>query len=376
MNKKLFWICVILIIIVSMCPLLIVTFWQDTSVDGEETALELSLNTEEEQQDEVVITAVAKGVNAKKVMITLPDGSSYSGGSATYTVTENGEYLFSMETNQGEKIENRIEVTNTKQEAKGKAYLPSGFSYLQENTESGNTIISDESGNEYVWIPVENGKFKKNQEESSEDEEIVNEFLESVNKYYGFYIGRYETTIYTKEKQKNDTQNNIENATQKNTTTKYIASSMKGQIPWTNINYSKAKKAAANSAKEFGYTDCQTALVNSYAWDATLEYMDENIKNYSTSVNYGNYSGEVLETGSTENDKVNEIFDMAGNVREWTTESYSEGEDSKNVVKYRTVRGGNARFKESASSYNIMEESTLDAMLGFRMVLYRTASQT
>ena len=112
----------------------------------------------------------------------------------------------------------------------------------------------------------------------------------------GYYIARYE-------------------ASRKNTK----AASVKGVNPWVSITQQKAATAAkatypvdgANSSNY--YSD----LINSYAWDTAIVF----IQAYEDS-SYAskNYSTTATTTG-TNPDKVCNIHDMSGNKYEWTTET-------------------------------------------------------
>ena len=138
----------------------------------------------------------------------------------------------------------------------------------------------------------------------------------------------------------------------------------------------------------FEYKECQTALMNSAAWDTVLAWIDETEENYSTDISQGNYSGELRNTGETEDDIKNNICDLAGNVREWTTEVFKETmpvtNTSKNknkntvnevpiseTVTYRVIRGGSANLDRPASSHAGYKENTSEAYWGFRMILYK-----
>lgn len=143
-------------------------------------------------------------------------------------------------------------------------------------------------------------------------------------------------------------------------------------------------------ADVYGYSGVKTALINSYAWDTAISWMSETETNYSTNTSYGNYSGTILATGNTETDEINSICDMAGNLREWTTEIYlstsetSEGNVSNNntssddsvedyaVVDYRVVRGGSANITKVANSRIGQLESLSDPYWGFRVILYKS----
>ena len=74
-------------------------------------------------------------------------------------------------------------------------------------------------------------------------------------------------------------------------------------------------------------------------WDATMNFVSDSTHNISNSTSWGNYSnntetghGELQKTGYSENWQAKNIYDLAGNVREWTMEaSFSD---------YRVDRGG------------------------------------
>ena len=162
-----------------------------------------------------------------------------------------------------------------------------------------------------------------------------------------------------------------------------VAASMEGENPWTDVTYIDALIASKGSAEYFGYEDgIKTNIMNSYAWDTALAWLNKTLPTtYSSSLNHGNYSGTMKPTGGTSSDKVNNICDMAGNVREWTSETYkgkintkkknSNKKNQSNTVLTRVVRGGGATLNKTASGYTAYEENTSEAYWGFRMVLYK-----
>ena len=101
--------------------------------------------------------------------------------------------------------------------------------------------------------------------------------------------------------------------------------------------------------------------------------------NYSTSLNYGNYTGTIRNTGQTETDVINNICDMSGNVREWTTETNTENTKTKKsdddrkkvIIINKVVRGGSANLNKSATSRTGYNEELMDEYWGFRTVLYK-----
>ena len=134
-----------------------------------------------------------------------------------------------------------------------------------------------------------------------------NNTIESVEKYGGFYIGRYETGNLSQEKVcviKNN-------------------SDIRSQTWYT--MYKKAKGIAAND-------NVRSSMIWGSQWDATLRWMynsgSEEKKKYTyDSTGKGNYSGtngnRPIATGTNDAYAVNNIYDMAGNVRDRTIEAYS-----------------------------------------------------
>ena len=59
-------------------------------------------------------------------------------------------------------------------------------------------------------------------------------------------------------------------------------------------------------------------------YDAMLNFaLTGNDKSKVTSTEYGNYSGTELKTGLTRtSDKINNIYDLGGNLLEWTSEAF------------------------------------------------------
>lgn len=328
----------------------------------EEPIITLNKEVNEENDTIVIITAYASTESGDEIAsITLPDGTEVPGATATYTAIENGLYTFGALAVAGGTAEAEIEVTEIPVISATNPYIPDGFSVIADNVEEG-FVIADEFGNQYVWVPVASGKLTRetmldmNYEESSGTAAAL---VNSVAKYYGFYIGRFEASQYEHEGE-------------------VTAASMTGKIPWTNITYINASEHADNSGRVFGYTDCSTALLNSYAWDTAIEWIDLVNVNYSSDVNFGNYSGTIYPTGSTTTDTVRNICDLAGNVREWTTEVYktkieknNKNNSKEEPVTQRVVRGGSANLKRTPISHIPYPENTSDNYWGFRLILFK-----
>mgnify|MGYP002541682328 FL=1 len=333
-----------------------------------ETATKPVINLSKQMDDEenpqkVTITVKATTTDEGGIKeIVLPTGEAIPGDTATFEVDENGSYEFFARCENGESDSLSIDVTEIAEISADNPYVPEGFSVINDSVEEG-FVIEDGDGNQYVWIPVASGKLERenalnpNYEESGGDATAL---VNSVSQYYGFYMGRVEASQFEKDGET-------------------VAASMVGKVPWTNISYLDAIDYAEKSAEAFGYTDCYTSIINSYAWDTALKWIDQTYENYSSSTNYGNYSGTIYPTGTTEQDIVNNICDMAGNVREWSTEIYKEiGDDSsknkkddeENLIK-RVVRSGGASLKRTPSSNIGYAENSVNPYWGFRLVLYK-----
>lgn len=116
----------------------------------------------------------------------------------------------------------------------------------------------------------------------------------------------------------------------------------------------------------------QTDLINSYAWDTTCIWLRNTGINIDDSTDDGNYQNNVnhqnkiVATGSNEKWKTNNIYDMAGNAWEYTTEEYGEHE------KFHMGRGGG--YWNEGHVYPIssrgQSEDNANLAIGFRVVMY------
>ena len=133
-----------------------------------------------------------------------------------------------------------------------------------------------------------------------------NDIYNSVKQYHGFYIGRYETGDLSKDK----------------------VVTKKGNEDIANQNwytmYAKEKKYAT----QLTGTKIKSNMIYGSQWDATMRWFakskDNNVSTYPVNAQNGvnaNFSGSRKSTGSV--GSVNNIYDMAGNVYDWTVELHS-----------------------------------------------------
>ena len=204
--------------------------------------------------------------------------------------------------------------------------IPEGYKHICGEWNNGFVIERCSDGNQFVWIPVgsldSNGtldgehfseKFGRrnymNDEFSDHGfNEALNgellEQLESVKKYGGFYISRYNISKSSAGKPQ----------------------SVKGVMPWVNINFDDAKKVASTIEDNEAV---KSHLTFGAEYDSVLEwFIKTEVKTLAEiaedSTEWGNHWNKenpprkVVETGSREEWCANNIYDFAGNVDEWT----------------------------------------------------------
>ena len=281
--------------------------------------------------------------------------------------------------------------------------IPEGYIVSEnsdENIVNKGLVVSDSRGNEYVWISctvdsssnklqykrtewgvekdgTDNSRaikdeltlkdidvtYSKTDTDNGINEEISKEIVaqinaekESIKKYGGYYIGRYEVG--------------------KDNKTAVIKAE---QEPYVNIKWSKAYELAKGIGGGEGAT---TYLCSSYSWDTAINFIQNTTgKNYATSIIgfNGNWksqevkdsSGKVIKPVNTAQ-RLNtglttalcNIYDMGGNVGEFTTE-LNPG-TSETVV----LRGGHDNIVTPAGNRWDNSSGTADSYCGFRATLF------
>ena len=331
---------------------------------------------------------------------------SITGGTTTvdnpipYAVTKNGTYTFTVTgTVNGKSYTKNVSVTvnqfkdvyeymqtNTKVTySDGDVWVPEEFKIAKDSasTVQGGIVIEDKDGNQFVWVPVATiadykrtwytggGSFSSYSEALPEDEKT------SVERYKGFYIGRYEAG------DKDSTEASTPDLRTWSSSTSNKISIKANQAPYNYVTRTQAVSLSEGFSTKQGYK-AKTKLVSSYAWDTTIEFIQKVNSDYGNSSEEGNYHDTTFSytdiTGASKTKKKNSsvliptgqttpvcnIYDMGGNVFEWTTESYSDT-DSPDAY-----RGGNFSFHfadfpaggrgyGSAGAYDIV---------GFRLTLF------
>ena len=318
-----------------------------------------------------------------------------------------------------------------------KAPIPAGFYYVGGEVSTGVVIsdnIKDQNkgydttgnvvsegllGNQFVWVPVDDiSKFKitttyngvitepadGNTEPFSQSiyvsgEKIVlsltndltgewAEFTamkESVEKYGGFYIGRYEagSSVIREDKANGTTSVVIKKGAYPYNYVGWGTSmiSVTDDIVYNDKNQGKGVVVLSRNMYKSSNSVVST-LCYGVQWDAALTFISKTDSTYAlNSTNKGWYNDnastgnptqltgvDLIENGKIMNAPCN-IYDMAGNKLEWTMESAS----TDNGGRYRTARGGskNGNGKTTPASYRSYKSSELlfDSWT-FRVTLY------
>ena len=182
----------------------------------------------------------------------------------------------------------------------------------------------------------------------------------------GFYVGKYEATYRVIDGA--EKAGSIEST---NTRTDSSTALTNGMI-WNFIN----QTTALSTAKAFN-TSVNSSLLTGAAWDRILGWLYETGEKTGSEIavdskEWGNYNNDsfsgttgLINTGAFEQTKANNIYDLAGNVMEWTTEACG--------TSYRDSRGGNYYsngYNHPASDRNNYTPDTSNVNFGFRLALY------
>ena len=267
----------------------------------------------------------------------------------------------------------------------GKVWIPEGFRISKDSasTVQGGVVIEDKDLNQFVWVPVATladykrtwytgvSTLSKYSEALPEDEKT------SVERYKGFYIGRYEAG------DKDSTEASTPDLRTWSSSTSNKISIKANQAPYNYVTRTQAISLAEGFKNQQGYK-AKTKLVSSYAWDTTIAFLQKANSDYGSSSEEGNYmdtafsytditgasqtksssSGVLIPTGQTT--PVCNIYDMGGNVWEWTTESCSDTSSpyARRGGYYRTDFAG----YPAGSRYGNSDSANVD--FGFRLTLF------
>ena len=249
--------------------------------------------------------------------------------------------------------------------------IPKGFKYVKGTKDTGIVITDDFSGeegkgNEFVWVPVDGTTltFSKTAfhgekmaakkslgaywlDESSTEYKTLKS---SVEKYKGFYIGRFETSKVPDD-------------------STHVAQIKRGYDPWVDIKESVYSKSSGMYDTRPEYKNyITTHLIYPQEWDTTLNWIIQTGAKTQAEVtqdssSWGVYDTTIQKTGNSEITVANNIYDLAGNVAEITQEL--NGIDSK-----LSIRGGSYRNERKNYPASIREYiGSAQNYMGYRICM-------
>ena len=294
--------------------------------------------------------------------------------------------------------------------------IPEGFKIAEESATyvGGGIVIEDATyegtlGSQFVWIPVgtvtgtvngekktetiklsrytfaENGKEEDQglktiypswttdydyQELSkstlgNEVAKDIEEFKSSANNNSGYYLGRYEAGVTGYDSEESSYYYEYTNG-------QIVCK--QGQQVWNYITQNKASEVSKDMYKDtLPFT---SDLINSYAWDTAIVFIqtfgeESNSSTYSRTIGLSTNTSEPQATGTNileetgETDKQCNIFDMAGNCYEWSTETYSGS------IGPCVFRGGYCSSSYNYTSYRCSDSTSCsEDSTAFRPLLY------
>ncbi len=317
-------------------------------------------------------------------------------------------------------------VTARAAEALGAVYIPTGFvaskatgEMSKENglviyegtaeVNDSNVATAKTTRNQYVWIPVVGNLARVDFLNdptgfgfySEESGAAYDAMKVSVEKYNGFYVGRYEAgtdVVFSDIAIQDGSQKPL--SKQDVYVFNYVQYDETGTYPGTPANNGAAR--VAKYAYMTGETEnayIRSGLLYGSQYDAMLNFVSGSSTNLINSTNWGNHSNSTFSlrssskysdvfgytyisgngvtkltnsdailttTGASEQNKAKNIYDIAGNVWELTYELCPTEEA-------RTLRGGYSVYSGltvPAASRSPWLVSYCDGYVGFRVALY------
>ena len=230
------------------------------------------------------------------------------------------------------------------------------------------------------------------------------DMMKSVYNFGGFYVGRFETgsttirasgsfgTCNTIIQQDSYPYRSLGWGTAMNNIEDAITVTSGGNT----TNYGNGAACLGKNMYNSTSYGAKSSLIYGSQWDAILKWIDSedyqvwastiwgNYKNnnqtilkrgaYDSSYTpirsaYANKKEKVLTTGASDDFKSKNIYDMAGNMQEWTMEGYRSGNNTS-----RTLRGGyynlNYSIPDAASHRGLRKPDEIASFFGFRVSLF------
>ncbi len=272
-----------------------------------------------------------------------------------------------------------------------KVKIPNGFKVVEGTKVEEGIVIQDNIGNQFVWVPVGNvkksdgstvnitlGRYTFNSsgtpsgpysagqyidgayvEKTSgtplhqEPAININDFVNKTNAAGGYYIARYEASY-----------GGDVPLSQVSTSTSSSKNREEGQL-WRYVTQRVASEVCQEMYKRNSYFTSD--LTNSFAWDTAIVFIQKCSSRTRYSVESAP-SSTLQNTGRT-TDQVCHIYDMCGNLEEWTTETSTHLDDYPCVPRGDSYAQGGSS-KDCTSRRVGARTNADDFNYGFRPILY------
>ncbi len=399
-------ICIILIIVIIINAIINTGLFRDISKQSEK------ISETEEISKVATVYPVSVG-NGETVPV--PKGFYYVGGSINTGII--------ISDNEADKYDGKIDKTTHEYATKLK-------------------------GNQFVWIPCTIDEYTKidfgMSNASSWDRETNSAEKEQIEKYGGFYVGRYEAGVSTLDEETDTFKDSVTFSNNASLFNSVTAGTGINNLGWQNYDFiargkvitdsNYSNKATGNIVEKansipYYHADYYTAvemskrlysnslyvqsgLITGTQWDMIMKFLSDssdysdmkstnwgnydnvsltNLRGYYTNVslngstdgfkntsdvktNEGTNSYVLLTTASTEQVLRKGLYDLAGNLWEWTQEaSYIANLSYNTTFNTQILRGGSFHFLYSSESaccrfYHYVVSTYTSC--GFRPVLY------
>ncbi len=306
-------------------------------------------------QNQKLMLEVESKEDITEIVVTQPDGAktTISASGKTYnneiTMKKNGVYEVEVKTATTTKTASRrvsslyaqdVKAFTTTMTATFEVFANEKYNTVSElleakGVDSIETLLSTGGYpsieiymmSEMVYVEELKEEFEELMKSMMVEYEDHNQNLESVNKYGGYYIGRYEagdgTTTSKRTSSTSDTNTLV---------------SKKGAYVYNWISNDSAKSLSGGMYS--GNIAVTSQLITGAGWDRALNWIIETREKTEEEVlidsrSWGNYSNSTgnaatnagsenmnYTTGRSEYWKSNNIYDLAGNTWEWTQETY------------------------------------------------------
>ncbi|MCI9017062.1 MAG: hypothetical protein HFJ53_07880 [Clostridia bacterium] len=314
-------------------------------------------------------------------------------------MTKDYEIAWTNDTNSNRTIDNRASSYKNPK-------IPVGFHAIntavsewnlengEQNTWNEGLVIKDiENGNEFVWIPVDGTdvEYKAWCTHSIsytlctdlESPNIINT-VENVTSNQGFWVARYEAGLPETINQE------IADVATRNVEGKPI--SIAGAVPWNCIDHIQS---LTNAEIMYSNQYVQSGLINGRQWDTIMKWLNNSNYNVlSDSSGIGNFATgyrnlrkqyayhstdggatwvespvtrrTLMKTGASNETRTKNIYDIAGNLYEWTSERYNGQGIARSACYITDARVGPAAYRYNSGA----NTSTTLFYTSFRPVLY------